>query len=38
MYVIRDVFHCKPGKAKDLVEKFKKTFPSMEQVDGFRNS
>jgi heme-degrading monooxygenase HmoA len=36
-YKVRDVFRCKPGKAKDLVEKFKKTFASMQEVDGFRN-
>jgi hypothetical protein len=24
MYMSRDVFHCKPGKAKDLVARFKK--------------
>ena len=29
MYVIRDVFHCKPGKAKDLIAKFKKSFEAM---------
>lgn len=23
MYVIRNVFKCKPGKAKDVIEKFK---------------
>ena len=34
-YKVRDVFRCKPGKAKDLVEKFKRSMNSMEQVDGF---
>lgn len=24
MYMSRDIMHCKPGKVKDLVEKFKK--------------
>ncbi|MBV8517808.1 MAG: hypothetical protein JO197_10455 [Acidobacteria bacterium] len=38
MYVIRDVFQCKPGKAKELAERFKKTFASMEQHDGFSNN
>ena len=37
MYVIRDVFRCKPGKAKFLAEMFKRTIPSMEGLDGFRN-
>jgi hypothetical protein len=27
MFLIRDVFRCKPGKAKVLVEKFKATMP-----------
>lgn len=30
MYLIRDVFKCKPGMAKDLVKKFKLTIPFME--------
>jgi hypothetical protein len=25
MFLVRDVFKCKPGKAKELVEKFKKS-------------
>ena len=29
MYLIRDIFHTKPGKAKDLVAKFKKAMPLM---------
>jgi heme-degrading monooxygenase HmoA len=37
MYVVRDIFRCKPGKAKELVAKFKKTIKSMEQLDGFSN-
>jgi heme-degrading monooxygenase HmoA len=37
MYVVRDVFRCKPGQAKVLAEKFKQTIPSMEKLDGFRN-
>lgn len=37
MYVVRDVFRCKPGKAKELVERFRKTIPSMEAHDRFRN-
>lgn len=37
MYVVRDIFRCKPGKAKELVGKFKKSIKSMEQLDGFAN-
>lgn len=37
MLLIRDVFRCKPGKARMLAEMFKKTIPSMEQQDGFKN-
>lgn len=37
MFVVRDIFRCKPGKAKELVAKFRKTVPSMEQLDGFSN-
>ena len=37
MFVVRDIFRCKPGKAKELVEKFKKTFHVMESLDGFTN-
>ena len=37
MYVVRDVFHCKPGKAKELIEKFKLTFDAMKE-DNFTNS
>jgi hypothetical protein len=27
MFIVRNVFHCKPGKAKDLVAKFKAATP-----------
>ena len=37
MFVTRDLFHCKPGQAKVLADKFKRTIPSMETLDGFRN-
>ncbi len=37
MYLIRDVFRCKPGRAGELARRFKQTVPSMEQEDGFRN-
>jgi len=29
MYLIRDVFNTKPGRAKDLVAKFKQAMPHM---------
>lgn len=38
MYKVRDVFRCKPGKAKELVERLKQTIPGTEREDGFRNS
>jgi heme-degrading monooxygenase HmoA len=37
MFLIRDVFHCKPGKAKDLAMRFKRLLPHMEREDGFTN-
>ena len=37
MYVIRDVFRCKPGKAKAVADKFQKTIISMKELDGFHN-
>jgi hypothetical protein len=30
MYVIRDIFNTKPGRAKDLVAKVKKAMPHMK--------
>ena len=33
MYMSRDIMHCKPGKAKELVEKFKQ-FSSVLQKKG----
>lgn len=37
MYQVRDIFRCKPGRAKELVERFRPTIPSMESKDGFRD-
>lgn len=34
MYIIREVFNTKPGKAKDLVAKFKKASAAMKK-EGF---
>lgn len=31
MYLVREVFHTKPGKAKELVKKFKQAQPYMEK-------
>jgi len=31
MYLIRDIFHTKPGKAKELVKKFKQAAPYFEK-------
>jgi len=40
MIVIRDVFRCKPGKAKVLIEQFKTAMPlmmkDMEQTGNYR--
>lgn len=38
MYLVRDVFHTKPGKAKELVKKFKQVAPYFEKngMTGFR--
>jgi hypothetical protein len=32
MYVVRDIFHAKPGKVKDLVTKFKALEPYMKEM------
>ena len=32
MLLIRNVFHCKPGCAADLAERFKSTIPMMEPL------
>jgi len=37
MYLIRDVFQAKPGKAKELVSKFKQTNQLMTSV-GYNNT
>ena len=36
MYLIRDIFYCKPGEAKELVKKFKQTTKYMTAED-FKN-
>lgn len=37
MFLIRDVFRCKPGKAGALAAMFQQTVDSMEKEDGFTN-
>ncbi len=32
MYLVRDIFNAKPGKAKDLVAKFKQVEPYMKEM------
>ena len=35
MYVVRDVFRCKPGDSKSVAERFKKSQPLMQKMKGF---
>jgi hypothetical protein len=35
MYLVREVFHCKPGKAGEIVKRFKQLQPYMAEV-GFK--
>ncbi len=37
MYVIRDIFQCKPGMSRKLAETFKATMSSSADFEGFRN-
>ncbi len=37
MYLIREVFQAKPGKAKDLVKMFKEAAPHFEKMGGGKN-
>ena len=37
MYLIRDVFRCRPGSASELAGRLKRVLGSMERDDGFRN-
>ena len=36
MFIIRDIFNTKPGKAKDLVAMFKKSIPALKKA-GFKS-
>lgn len=35
MFVVRDVFKCKPGQAKNVIERFKKSMGLLESGEGF---
>ncbi len=35
MYLVREVFQAKPGKAKDLVKMFKEAAPHLQKTEGF---
>ena len=37
MYVIRDIFRCKPGHSKSVAEKFKNSFSAMQKMKGFKS-
>jgi hypothetical protein len=37
MYLVREVFHAKPGKAKDLVKMFKAAIPYFEKDGEMKN-
>jgi len=37
MYVVRDVFRCKPGKSRQAAEIFKLALPLMQKKGGMRN-
>jgi hypothetical protein len=32
MFVIRNVFKCKPGKTKNVIEKFRAAMPMMQEI------
>jgi len=32
MYIVRNVFRCKPGQAKNVIEKFKAEMPIMQEI------
>ena len=34
MYLVRDVFNCKPGKANELIERFKKSMALLGEAGG----
>jgi hypothetical protein len=36
MFVIRNVFRCKPGQAKKVIDKFKAAMPMMQEIANHR--
>lgn len=38
MYVVRDVFRCKPGHSKSVTEKFQKAIPIMKKMKGYTSA
>lgn len=37
MYVVQETFYTRPGKAKELVKKFKAAIPHFQQTEGGEN-
>jgi hypothetical protein len=37
MFLVRDVFRCKPGKAKEVASRFKRVMSLIERDDQFQN-
>lgn len=37
MFLVRDIFQCKPGRSGEMAARLKRTVPSMETQDRFRN-
>lgn len=37
MYVVRDVFRCKPGHAKSIADRFKKMIPIVTKMKGVQS-
>ena len=38
MFLVRDIFRCKPGHAGEVARRLRQTIESTEREDGFRNS
>jgi len=36
MFIIRNVFRCKPGQAKKVIDKFKAAMPMMQEIANHR--
>lgn len=37
MFLVRDVFKCKPGQAKNIIERFQKSMALLEGTEGFNS-